>query len=222
MKKWIGLPREVVIIVILVPIIFWSVPLITNQSLYWGAPALQFIPWRSLALEQLQDGIIPLWNSYNGMGTPLMANYQTAFFYPPSWILFILGLVSGKAGIAWGFTLLLAVHGAFSALGMAILAKRFTDNTIGLVSAGLAYSLGGYFIARAGFFPMIWVGAWFPWMLVSLTHDIENGNKFWLLRKFPFASILVISMALLAGHAQLCWYMLLFSYGVGDCHILGK
>lgn len=212
MKQIMRLPAWVFIVTILAPFVFWAVPLFTGQALYWGAPVLQFIPWRLEGMEQLSNGIFPLWNSSNGLGSPLMANYQTAFFYPPGWVINLIGLLGGSGGIAWGYTLMLAIHAGWASLGMAYLVKRYTNNPLSMVLSAIAYSLGSYFIARAGFFPMVWVGAWFPWMMVSIAHDIEQGRRIWKIKKFPFASVLVISAALLAGHAQLCWYMLLFTF----------
>jgi hypothetical protein len=212
MKQILRLPAWVFIVTILAPFAFWAVPLFTGQALYWGAPVLQFIPWRLEGMEQLSNGIFPLWNSSNGLGSPLMANYQTAFFYPPGWMINLIGLLGGSGGIAWGYTLMLVIHAGWASLGMAYLVKRYTNNPLSMVVSAIAYSMGSYFIARAGFFPMVWVGAWFPWMMVSIAHDIEQGRRIWKIKKFPFASVLVISAALLAGHAQLCWYMLLFTF----------
>lgn len=210
-KQFANLPRLVFLAVTLAPFIFWFVPLVTGQALYWGTPAMQFIPWRILGLEQVSQGVFPLWNPENGLGAPLLANYQTAFFYPPGWINDLFGRIFGNSGVAWGFTLLLALHGSFSGLGMAYLARKWNSNATGMIIAGLAYSLGSFFIARAGFFPMVWAGSWFPWMLFVVPADIFNSRFIWTPTRFPFASVLVLTMAFLAGHAQLCWYMLLFT-----------
>ena len=210
-KQFACLPRPVFLAVIIAPIVFWLVPLVTGQALYWGTPSMQFIPWRILGLEQISQGVLPLWNPGNGLGAPLLANYQTAFFYPPGWIISLLGWIFGNSGVAWGFTLFLAVHGSWAGLGMAYLARKWNCNATGMVIAALAYSLGSFFIARAGFFPMVWAGSWFPWMLFVIPDDIFNSRFIWTPARFPFASVLVITMAFLAGHAQLCWYMLLFT-----------
>ncbi|MEN6434589.1 MAG: hypothetical protein ABFD58_02100, partial [Anaerolineaceae bacterium] len=150
MKQILRLPAWVFIITILAPFVFWAVPLFTGQALYWGAPVLQFIPWRLEGMEQLSNGIFPLWNSSNGLGSPLMANYQTAFFYPPGWVIILIGLLGGSGGIAWGYTLMLAIHAGWASLGMAYLVKRYTNNPLSMVLSAIAYSLGSYFIARAG------------------------------------------------------------------------
>lgn len=211
MKQIRNLPHHVILLVIIAPFIFWFVPLVTGQALYWGTPALQFIPWRILGLEQISQGVVPLWNPANGLGAPLLANYQTAFFYPPGWILYILGWLFGNGGIAWGFTFLLALHASWAGLGMACLASKYTKSSVGITISAFAYSLGSFFIARAGFFPMVWTGSWFPWMLLSISEDLSELRFIWKPDRFPYSSILVTSMALLAGHAQLSWYMLIFT-----------
>ena len=205
------LPRQVLLIVVIAPFIFWFVPLVTGQALYWGTPSLQFIPWRILGSEQISQGVVPLWNPANGLGVPLLANYQTAFFYPPGWIINILGLLFGNGGTAWGFTFLLALHGSWAGLGIACLARKYTSRSEGITIAALAYSIGSFFIARAGFFPMVWTGSWFPWMLLSIPADLAESRFIWKPARFPFASVIMVSMTFLAGHAQLCWYMLLFT-----------
>ncbi|MCZ7542814.1 MAG: hypothetical protein M5R40_04420 [Anaerolineae bacterium] len=59
-------------------------PLFMGEALFWGLPATQFVPWRDFAFAELAAGRLPLWNPYLGGGAPLLANYQTAFFYPPT------------------------------------------------------------------------------------------------------------------------------------------
>ncbi len=47
-----------------------------------GASAWCFEPWTYYIAEGFKSGIIPLWYPYQGMGAPLISNYQSAFFYP--------------------------------------------------------------------------------------------------------------------------------------------
>jgi len=59
----------------------------------WTGPVnrlLAFYPWRLLATEQLRCGEVPLWNRYNGLGVPLLANFQSAPFDPFSLPWFLL------------------------------------------------------------------------------------------------------------------------------------
>src|SRR5579859_2481553 len=52
-------------------------------------PVRQQYPWRWLAVSFEKSGEFPLWNPYNFAGTPLLANFQTAAFYPLNILLFI-------------------------------------------------------------------------------------------------------------------------------------
>ncbi|MCK5221610.1 MAG: hypothetical protein KAR14_08520, partial [Candidatus Aminicenantes bacterium] len=51
----------------------------------------QFYVWHHIAHVSMSGtGIIPLWNPYIFAGQPLVANSQSALFYPPNLLLFFL------------------------------------------------------------------------------------------------------------------------------------
>ncbi len=66
----------------------------TGKAMFWGTPMLQFSPWWAQAWRTLQSGQLPLWNPLVGMGAPLLANYQSALLYPPTWVYFGLAAVA--------------------------------------------------------------------------------------------------------------------------------
>lgn len=45
-------------------------------------PVRQQYVWRKLAVDEMRKGNMPLWNPYSFSGTPLLANFQSAVFYP--------------------------------------------------------------------------------------------------------------------------------------------
>lgn len=68
-----------------------------------GASAWQFDPWAEVTSEAWRDGDVPLWNPYQGMGTPHAASFQTAVFDP------LLALVNLRpTPLTWDFSFLLA------------------------------------------------------------------------------------------------------------------
>jgi len=187
--------------------------LVQGRVLFWGTPALQFVPWWAEGIRQVSQGSAPLWNALNGMGAPLLANYQTAFFYPPNWLLFFFNQGWGSAGIAWGFTFLAMLHLIWGGLGMAALLRRLNAGLLAQVVAGSAYALCGYWVGRMEFISMIYVGAWIPWLLryvddlaSPVTRGPDATGQKWL--HLPLVGVL--AMMLLAGHAQLTWYTLEF------------
>ncbi len=188
---------------IIAPLLLWIIPLASGEALFWGTPALQFVPWQVTAWAQFRQGIIPLWNPLNGMGTPLLANYQLAWFYPPTWLVWPFAEWGGAPWVAWADTLLVMLHTIWAGIGMAMLLRRLGVDPLGQTIAGLAFSLSGYFVARAGFFSMIWAGAWLPWVIYSASaiaapgKVIQNTST----RLIPYSLILTLTMQLLAGHA---------------------
>lgn len=194
------------------PLILVGRLLVQGKALFWGLPALQFNPWRLYAWETLRGGEIPLWNSLNGMGAPLMANYQLALWYPPSWPLYLFAALGGGPALAWGHTLLLAAHLIWAGFGMVRLLRALGAGKLGQMVAGLAFGLCGYLVARSNVFPMVWVAAWMPWVMLGASRISIPGRGMQERRGFmPPALVISLAMMLLAGHAQLAWYTLLLA-----------
>jgi len=196
-------------LLLLIPFLLFAPILLSGQALVWGTPSLQFVPWRYLAWEQIQSGIWPYWNPLNGMGAPLLANYQLALYYPPGWVLFIFQTIGGVPWMAWGYTLLVTLHLSWAGYGTAKLVKQFGVNELAQVIAGLAFSMSGFLVARAGFISMIWSAAWLPWLILcveSFAGETARNRKFGKLGWLALCS----GMQLLSGHAQVTWYSFLF------------
>ena len=51
----------------------------------------QHYPWRDLVIDIWKTGQVPLWNVHSFSGTPLLANWQSAVFYPLNVFMFIFG-----------------------------------------------------------------------------------------------------------------------------------
>jgi hypothetical protein len=196
----------------IIPIVLFSGTLLGGKALFWGTPSLQFIPWRVYAFENLIKGILPLWNPLNGMGTPFLANYQLAFFYPPSWILFLFWLLGGITWLAWAHTLLVVTHLIWAGLGMSRLIKSIGFGFHSQTISAIAFSLCTYWVARAGFFSMIWAGAWLTWIIYEVTQlKFPRGNP--KAKLVSYRLVIMVSLQFLAGHAQLTLYTIILAFG---------
>ncbi|MBZ0293393.1 MAG: YfhO family protein [Anaerolineae bacterium] len=173
--------------------------LLLGEVFFWGLPSLQFYPWRELSFDMLRNGQLPLWNPYNGAGAPLLANYQSQFFYPFSWIGLVLPL-----GFAMSVTVVL--HLFIAAAGMWAFTGRLSLPTLGRGVSALAFGLTSYLVARLGTYPMIEAAAWMPWILWAVLALLEDRR----LRDIGWLAVLV-ALQLLAGHAQTSWYSLLLA-----------
>jgi hypothetical protein len=189
------------------PLVLFGWILVSGRALFWGTPALQFIPWRELAWRELMAGELPLWNMLNGMGAPLLANYQLALWYPPGWLTFLFEWIGGTTWMAWSMTIQLILHIVWAGYGMTRLLRFLKIGELGQVTAGLAFSLSGYLISRAGFSSIIWTAAWMPWVVYGFLDFVKktNGEK---KKIFQPSFYIPTAFMLLAGHAQTAAYTL--------------
>jgi cadmium resistance protein CadD (predicted permease) len=191
--------------VILAPVILFSTQLFTGQALFWGTPSTQFIPWWEFAWGTILESGSPLWNPWVGMGAPLAANYQTALFYPPYWIYLLFFVLGGVRLMAWSMTIMVVLHLIWAGIGTVKLLDDLEIGKLGQTVGGLAFSLSGYLVSRAGFLSINAAVAWIPWILL-LSKGLTTKKKryFWL-------TGLVFGFQLLAGHAQTAWYTALLA-----------
>lgn len=192
----------------------WQVPgpllligklLIRGEVIYWGTAYMQFLSWRFSAWQMLTRGIFPLWNAQSGMGAPLLANYQSAFFYPPIILIWLGAAINGIVGIARAQTVLVMLHLIWGGLGMVLLTRTLGLSKTAQIISGMAFSLGSYSVARASFLSMNAAIAWIPWLMWS-SYRMACVENFRICLKYAFLHTVFLSMQLLAGHAQLTWY----------------
>lgn len=203
-NPWWRSPR---LLLILCPFILMAPVWLAGKAIYWGTPSTQFIPWWWQAWQTIRGGEWPLWNPMVGMGAPLLANYQSALLYPPTWLYFLTAAVGGLPLMAWWQAISVALHLAWAGWGMAALIKRLGRSEVAQVLAGLAFALSGYLVARAHFLSINATVAWLPWILLAgynLARQPQPRHTWlWL--------ALALAMQWLAGHAQLAWYTLLLA-----------
>ncbi len=189
--------------IIVAPWILFFPILISGKALFWGTPSTQFIPWWDFAWESILAGQIPLWNPWVGMGAPLAANYQSALFYPPYWVLLSVYGIGGVKLMAWTITIVVIFHLSLAGIGMIKLLDDLDIGKLGQVVSGLAFTLSGYLVSRAGFLSINATVAWLPWVLLY-SKQLTDGRKNTVMK-----TGVVLGIMFLAGHAQTSWYIVL-------------
>ncbi len=119
----------------------------------------QMIPWTNLAWTQVHAGHLPLWNSYNVMGTPLAFNWQSATFSLPALIGYLLplNLAYTTQVIA---TLIIAGTGAY------MLCRLLRLSPVASAFAGVVFELSGPLFTWLGW-PIASVFSWIGWILTG-------------------------------------------------------
>ncbi len=119
--------------------------------------------WPNLAfqVQALQHGSFPLWNPYDRMGLPFLADPQTGTFHPLQWVLVAAGLLAGHVGPTL-MSLKVLLFLWTGAVSMHLLARSWGAPRAGAFVAGISFTLlGGVAFMKDSAI------AW-PWQMVPL------------------------------------------------------
>ncbi|HVF11380.1 MAG TPA: hypothetical protein VNA16_11280 [Abditibacteriaceae bacterium] len=166
--------------------------------LQWDALG-QYYPWRLFAAQQLQQGVLPLWNPHQFAGAPFIANGQSAVFYPlnlPFWTL----------NVAYAFGVCAALHTLLAAVSTYFLAQRWQLSRAAALLAAIAFGFCGYLSAWAMLPTLANTASWLPLLILLLEDAARAENPKSEIRNPKLA--LALCCALLAGHAQVFIYLL--------------
>lgn len=162
-------------------------------------PVRQQYIWRSLAIQSIKDISLPLWNPYNFSGTPLLANFQTAAFYPLNILLFILPF-------SYGWSVLVLLQPLLAGIFLYLYLRYMKLTYISSLFAGIVFSFSGFSIAWMEWNTIVHVALWLPLILLAIEHLLRK-RSFWWIAIFVFAQCSQI----FAGHLQVWFYSLVIS-----------
>lgn len=177
-------------------------PLITD-------PVRQQYVWREVSIEELKQGKLPLWNPYSFSGTPLLANFQSAVFYPLNILFFILPF-----SVAWGIGILM--QPLLSGVFLYLYLRHFAVNQYAAALGGLAFSFSGFSIAWLEWNTVVHTILWLPLALLSIEKVLRASTAPWIVGLIPtmtkWLCVFTVSLicSLFAGHLQVFFYTLSF------------
>lgn len=159
----------------------------------------QLYPWRTLATNIFKSGQIPLWNPYNFSGSPLLANFQSAVFYPLSWLSLIMPQI-------WSWTVMIIFQPLAALIFTYLYCRKLKLFFVPSWFAALTYAFCAFSAVWLEYNTIGQVVVWLPMLLLAVEHFPEKNKQHW----FIFFA-LGIAFSLLAGHPQVSGYLLLFS-----------
>jgi len=174
-------------------------PIVSRREIIGGMDFLNLIyPQVAYACTVFSQGFIPLWNWFTWGGSPLLAAWQSALCYPPTWLAMVIGL-------PWGLQLGIYLHLVVAAVGAERLAKSlFSLSTPGSLIAGIAYAGSGFFLGHIEQVNTVAALAWTPWILEAVFRILTEA-------KGGHQLILTVALSLLAGHPQHLQLLLLLT-----------
>jgi hypothetical protein len=159
----------------------------------------QMYPWKTLVIQSLKKGKLPLWNPYNFSGTPLLANFQSAALYPLGFLYLIFAQID-----AW--TILIILQPVLAALFTYLYSRKIGMSPYGSALSALSYGFSGFMAVWLEYNTVGHVILWLPLILLAIEHIRSKPKPVWLM---ILASAHVC--AILAGHPQVYAYELFFS-----------
>lgn len=118
------------------------------------------LPLATAYADALSEGVLPLWEPYGYAGRPLLANPQSAVFYPGM----LLSVLPGREGLLYRLELLCIAHVFLAGLFSYWLARRVGLGRGPALVAGLTFELGGLFASQMQHLALI-CGA--PWLVLA-------------------------------------------------------
>jgi hypothetical protein len=180
---------------------FW--PLILTQSWipHGGGDLVSFLwPMYRFSARSLRSGTIPLWNPHLYSGAPFVADNQSGVFYPINLITFALAGPPSYQVMEG----LVVLHIWLAAVGTFVLLRDLRLRRSAAVLGGLAFALSDLFITHIGNLNLNATAAWLPLTIWAAHRALETRSVGW-----AAAAGLTMSVAALAGHAQLLLFLAL-------------
>ena len=166
-------------------------------------PVRQQYVWRNLAVSQLLKGSLPLWNPYSFSGTPLLANFQTAAFYPLNLLYLFLPF-----NYSWGLQVMF--QPLLAGIFMYLYLRNLKISEPGSLIGSFVYSYSGFSIAWLEWNTIIHTALWLPLILLiieKISEFIDRKDSRFDLNLWCGAYILALTFAFFAGHLQIFFYL---------------
>jgi hypothetical protein len=165
-------------------------------------PIRQMIPWKKVVVDQLNDGIKPIWNPYNAFGVPLLGNIQSGAYSPWS-ILFRFF----SFPLAW--TILIILQPLLSGVFMYLFLKKKGITQVSSLFGACVWIFSGFSVAWLTWGTIGHVMAWLPLILLSIDSLMEGKSKF-NLRIFAWMALLTLGLVMqfVSGHSQMSLYVI--------------
>ena len=157
---------------------------------YMNDVVSQILPWTEAVRLAWKDGALPLSDRWNGCGTPLAANSQSAAFS-------LFTLLALPLALPTAFLLLGSAKLVIAMAGMWLWVRELAATQRAALFSAVAFGLSLTF-SQWLFFPQTAVFCLWPWMLFLLERGRDRGGRV----RSVVALGIVFAIGALAGHPE--------------------
>ncbi len=182
---------------------FWQLAFLPDVMVPRGGGDLAsfLYPVFSYSATQWQQGVVPFWNPHLYGGSPFIADMQTASFYPPNLLSFLLSRPFSYETLE----LLAVAHYFLAAVFTYAYGRVLGMRRPGAFAFGLIFAYSGFLVAHLGHLNMLEATVWLPLALLCLHRALQPGGLMW-----SAGAGLALGLSLLAGHNQISLYLAFF------------
>lgn len=153
-----------------------------------------FFPYHKLVRDIAAQGALPLWNPYAFSGIPLLGDGQTAMFYPPNWLFWLLPP-------AHALTVVVLLQFSIAGVGAFLYARALGLRPAAALVAALAYMFNGFLVVRVVHLSIMAGAALVPWVFWAVERVLQRATA----QQLALAAGAVCVQAL-TGHPQVPIY----------------
>lgn len=174
---------------------------ISDKIVGWLDMIYYFVPFKEIIAENLKKGILPLWNPYIYCGQPLLANFQSAVFYPLNIFYYVFPI-----DIAFKINTLI-IYFIMSASIYLLFRQMDLTEEASFISSFL-FSFTSYMTIRVSEWADLHTIAWMP---AAIYFSKLSLNKNRIID--DFLAVVALTMSFLSGHPQvfICMFILFSS-----------
>jgi hypothetical protein len=184
----------VVAALLLLPMIVFLRLALLRDVFYFHDVQYYFYPYHALAATLVGNGQLPLWNPYAFSGLPLIGDGQTAMFYPPNWLFFLL---PGSAALNYDVLLQFSIAG----ISLFLFARSLGLWRLPAFLGAVAYMFCGFMTARVVHLSILSGAALLPLLFLCVERALHTGSRRWFA-----AAAGAVALQALAGHPQVPVY----------------
>lgn len=176
----------------------YATPIPVKNSLPSDVVSIMF-PWRIMGMEQLRKFQLPLWDPTILLGTPLLANFQSAILNPLNVLYFIFPNIH-----AWSIQVIL--QPIFMIIAMYVFLKSIKLSTFPSLFGGILYAFSGYSIVWMEYNSINFTLVYFPFILWSVKKIAEGKKSGYLILA------LLTALQILSGYPLNVIFTLVFAF----------
>lgn len=151
-------------------------------------------PQRLLAIEQIKQGIWPLWNPLMFSGYPLLATFQSAVLNPLNLLYFVMPFVD-----AWSLQVMSQTF--LAGIWTFLFLRSIKCCRLAALFGGVAFGLSGFMVFWLEFNVLGHVASMIPLLLFLVTKFLDSKRLIYLL-----ALAVVVAIQIFDGYPQLSLY----------------